>query len=44
MALQKRFNDPQKQLVDPYWTIIFERAPIELFETVSAFARGFLSH
>jgi hypothetical protein len=22
MALQKRFNDPRKQFVDPYWTII----------------------
>ncbi len=22
MALQKRFNDPKKQFVDPYWTII----------------------
>lgn len=22
MVLQKRFNDPQKQFVDPYWTII----------------------
>ncbi len=22
MALQKRFNDPQKQFVDLYWTII----------------------
>ena len=22
MALQKRFNDPWKQFVDPYWTII----------------------
>src|SRR5208283_3882950 len=21
MALQKRFNDPRKQFVDPYWTI-----------------------
>jgi len=22
MALQKRFNDPQEQFVDPYWTMI----------------------
>jgi len=22
MALQKRFSDPRKQFVDPYWTII----------------------
>jgi hypothetical protein len=22
MALQKHFNDPRKQFVDPYWTII----------------------
>jgi hypothetical protein len=22
MALQKRFNDPRKHFVDPYWTII----------------------